>query len=333
MCDTNLCGGSWTCVLLCLAVRHEASIVFVCNIVQCDWCRGTSVGGQSCGLCNPRNVLAAGMASSFMVGDRISLPTSQAVDCGTVRYGRCVATFGPDRVHVSLCLCGVGTCSVLPLAQVCWEDRVQEWGLDWDRWVVGVPLLKIGWHAVNDNALCRPTSHTTELDAAWGLNDGSIDGVRYFSCPPFTGRFVRPCKVKLFRRGGALCVTNEKRTEEPSQVSSEHMCDGKHGEEKEEKLSSPPCVPCAPVEQHGEKEEPTSHIEASSMPHVRGLDVRKPASSNNSQSWALIPSPTKSKPQLQQHQQLPRRPLSACAGGRSRKIAGQPGVKVHRWSV
>lgn len=36
-----------------------------------------------------------------------------------------------------------------------------------------------------------------ELDKEIGKNDGSVDGVRYFRCPPQYGIFVRACQLKI----------------------------------------------------------------------------------------------------------------------------------------
>jgi hypothetical protein len=40
-----------------------------------------------------------------------------------------------------------------------------------------------------------------ELDTSRGKNDGSVDGVRYFTCAARRGMFVRPKSLKLDRRG------------------------------------------------------------------------------------------------------------------------------------
>ncbi|CAG7847902.1 Tubulin-folding cofactor B AltName: Full=Cytoskeleton-associated protein 1; AltName: Full=Cytoskeleton-associated protein CKAPI; AltName: Full=Tubulin-specific chaperone B [Serendipita indica DSM 11827] len=36
-----------------------------------------------------------------------------------------------------------------------------------------------------------------EYDEAWGKNDGSVEGKRYFTCPPAKGAFARPKKVTV----------------------------------------------------------------------------------------------------------------------------------------
>ena len=41
-----------------------------------------------------------------------------------------------------------------------------------------------------------------------GKNDGSVKGVRYFSCAPKHGKFVRPDKVMLDKRGRAIRSSN-----------------------------------------------------------------------------------------------------------------------------
>lgn len=43
-----------------------------------------------------------------------------------------------------------------------------------------------------------------ELDAPKGKNDGSVQGVKYFSCKPKHGMFVRADKLILDRRGRAM---------------------------------------------------------------------------------------------------------------------------------
>lgn len=53
------------------------------------------------------------------------------------------------------------------------------------RFVGKVPELGGGWWV------------GVEFSSAVGKNDGSVMGCRYFSCPPFSGGFVRPDKVEL----------------------------------------------------------------------------------------------------------------------------------------
>ena len=40
-----------------------------------------------------------------------------------------------------------------------------------------------------------------ELDTSQGKNNGTVQGVKYFDCPPKKGVFVRPKNVKLDKRG------------------------------------------------------------------------------------------------------------------------------------
>jgi kinesin family member 13 len=64
----------------------------------------------------------------------------------------------------------------------------------------------------------RCVALTDVFSAVSGKNDGSVKGVRYFSCAPKHGKFVRPDKVMLDKRGRALRSSNHN-----SMTSSQHQ--------------------------------------------------------------------------------------------------------------
>ncbi|RWS23893.1 Kinesin-like protein KIF13A, partial [Leptotrombidium deliense] len=65
------------------------------------------------------------------------------------------------------------------------------------------------------------------LDAPLGKNNGSVDGVQYFTCKPRFGLFVRPDKLKLDSRARALRMSKSHdtflRTGSHTSVHSEHF--------------------------------------------------------------------------------------------------------------
>ncbi|KAB7500910.1 Tubulin-specific chaperone B, partial [Armadillidium nasatum] len=62
-----------------------------------------------------------------------------------------------------------------------------------------------------------------ELDVPMGKNDGCVNGVRYFSCRPKCGMFVRPDKVILDRRGRAMRSGKSSQSQGGSLAPTGHM--------------------------------------------------------------------------------------------------------------
>ena len=83
----------------------------------------------------------------------------------------------------------------------------------------GSPSGAPDWLQVGESVQLRPSNNSgvvaylggtqfaaglwvgVELDTPQGKNDGSVKGVRYFSCPAKRGMFVRPRNLKLDKRG------------------------------------------------------------------------------------------------------------------------------------